>query len=761
MNIGSSQQGGRAYGNRLLTAGGVAALFFFVLLGRLYVLQIARGEEFAEKSQENFIKELRVPATRGMIFDRHGRALVDERPSYDIFLTPAFCKSCDETITRLADTLSLDSDAVTHIKDQVKKSHGLVRFRAFPVKIDVPRDDLDKLNAVFIDLQGVDILPTPHRNYRYGMLAAQVLGYMNEIRPEELEELPANGPHYEQGDFIGRTGIERQYEKELKGKDGIERVVVDAKGNQSADKSDLIKDEQRLVPAIPGHNLVLSIDEKLQAAAEKIFPGKAGVVIVLDVNTGDVLALVSRPGFDPNKMSGRISRQELQALSEDPFKPLRFRATQDHYNPGSTFKIVTGLAALESGALKDGGTIFCNGGYTLGRRRWRCDKESGHGSLDLTHAIGASCDTFFYALADRMGIEPIAAMSHDLGLGSPTGIDLGYEDPGVVPSKAWHDAHTPGGYQKGFALNTAIGQGDNLVTPMQLAVLYAAIANGGTVYKPHLLRRVEDSEGHLIREVQPEVERKLPVKPEHLAAIVEGLKAVVNEPGGTAYGARLKDFPIMVAGKTGTAQVANMTGARVKEKDLDYWHKSNSWFASFAPADKPEIAVVVLNEHGGFGASAAAPTAMAVTKAYFDLKNEYQAESEGQPLTVPPPQAKTAPPPEPPREKPPRIDTGNTGPALAASESDAAPEPDAAPPEHKGKSKTAVQPSDVDASPVPELEQEPIAPKESAPAKPKADPKPSAESEKSDDDSDSDSDDASPQPPAPNPQALPAEQKPE
>ena len=749
MNIGSSQQGGRAYGNRLLTAVGVTALFFFVLLGRLYVLQIARGEEFAEKSQENFIKELRVPATRGMIFDRHGRALVDERPSYDVFLTPAFCKSCDETISRLADTLSLDSEAVTRIKDQVKKSHGLVRFRAFPVKIDVPRDDLDKLNAVFIDLQGVDILPTPHRNYRYGMLAAQVLGYMNEIRPEELEALPENGPHYEQGDFIGRTGIERQYEKELKGKDGIERVVVDAKGNQSADKSELIKDEQRLVPAIPGHNLVLSIDEKLQAAAEKIFPGKAGVVIVLDVNTGDVLALVSRPGFDPNKMSGRISRQELQALSEDPFKPLRFRATQDHYNPGSTFKVVTGLAALENGTLHDGSTIFCNGGYTLGRRRWRCDKESGHGSLDLVHAIAYSCDTFFYALADRMGIEPIAETARELGLGSPTGIDLGYEDPGVVPSKAWHDAHTPGGYQKGFALNTAIGQGDNLVTPMQLAVLYAAIANGGTVYKPHLLRRVEDSDGHLIREIQPEVERKLPVKPEHLAAIVEGLKAVVNEPGGTAYGARIKDMPVLVAGKTGTAQVANMTGARTKEKDLDYWHKSNSWFASFAPADKPEIAVVVLNEHGGFGASAAAPTAMQVTKAYFELKAEYQAESEGQPLTVPPPQAKTAPPPEPPREKPPRIDVGNSGPAVATTVGDV--DQQAASVDAKTSKAKVVQPSDVDASPVPELENEDAAPPPGPAAKPKHEPKPSAESEKPDDDSDSDadSDDASPKPPVP------------
>jgi len=575
---------------------------------------------------------------------------------------------------------------VAHVKEQVKRAHGLVRFRAFPVKIDVPRDDLDKLSAVYIDMQGVDIIPTPHRNYRYGMLAAHVLGYMNEIRPDELAELPEDGPHYEQGDFIGRTGIERQYEKELKGKDGIQRVVVDARGNQIAGKSDLIKDEQRTVPAIPGHNLVLSIDEKLQEAAEKAFPGKAGVVIALDVNTGDVLALVSRPSFDPNKMSGRISREELKALSEDPFKPMRLRATQDHYNPGSTFKVVTALAALENGAISDESTIFCGGGYTLGRRRWRCDKESGHGPLDVERALAVSCDVFFYTVADRMGIDPIAKMARDLGLGAPTGLDLGYEDPGVVPSVAWHNAHTPGGYQKGFALNTAIGQGDTLVTPMQLALLYASIANGGTVYRPHVLRRVEDPDGNVTREVQPEVVRKLPVSPEHIEDIVKGLVAVVNEPGGTAYWRRLKDFDVTVAGKTGTAQVGAIGAVRVKEEDLDFWHKSNSWFASFAPAEHPEIAVIVLNEHGGFGSSAAAPTAMQVIKAYFDLQAQYKAESEGQPLTVPPPQVQGLPPA--PHAAPPRLPDSSAGPALAAQGTPFAP------------LDGPIQPADVDASPV-------------------------------------------------------------
>jgi len=459
--------------------------------------------------------------------------------------------------------------------------------------------------------------------------------------------------------------------------------VVDARGNQIAGKSDLIKDEQRLVPAVPGHNLVLSIDIKLQAAAEKAFPGKAGVVVALDVNTGDVLALVSRPGFDPNKMSGGITREELRALSDNPLHPLRLKATQDRYNPGSTFKVVTALAALANGTLHEGSTIFCNGGYTLGRRRWRCDKESGHGLLDLTHAIAYSCDTFFYALADRMGIDPIAAMARALGLGAPTGIDLGYEDPGVVPSVAWHNAHTPGGYHKGFALNTAIGQGDMLVTPMQLAVLYAAIANGGTVYRPHVLRRVEDADGQVLREVEPEVERKLPVSSEDIKKIVDGLTAVVNEPGGTAYYRRLKDVPYLVAGKTGTAQVGAIGAVRIREKDLDFWHKSNSWFASFAPADHPEIAVVVLNEHGGFGSAAAAPTAMSVIKAYFDLKAEYQAERAGERVTLPSPVVNAPPPP--PAVAVPHAGT-EAGAALAA------------------RALGPIRLEDVDASPVPDLD---------------------------------------------------------
>lgn len=647
---GSSDRGGRALGTRLLLAAALATLLLGVLVARLYTLQIAHGELYAEKSQENFIKELRVPASRGMILDRHGVPLVDERPSYDVFLTPAFCKRCDETVARLADVLGLEAEEIQKVNDQVKRARGLVRFRAFPVKVDVPRDDLDRLNAHLLDLQGVDVVPTPHRNYRFGPVAAHLLGYMNEISPDELarQSTEEGALRYLQGDYVGRRGLERRYERELRGRDGIERVVVDARGNRIAQKASLIREEERLVPAVPGNNLVLSIDMRLQQAAEQAFPGKAGAVVALDANTGDVLAVVSRPSFDPNKMSGRITREELRALVKDPYLPLLFRPTQQQYSPGSTFKVVTALAALEQGSLGDHSVISCGGGYQLGKRRWRCDKESGHGGLGLELALAASCDVFFYALADRMGIEPIAQTARALGLGSPTGLDLGHEVPGIVPSTAWHNRYTPGGYQRGFALNTAIGQGDTNATPMQMAVLYAALGNGGVVYRPHLVRRIEDADGRVLTEVAPEVERRLPVQADHLEAVVEGLRMVVNNPSGTAFWQRPIGEAWDVAGKTGTAQVVAMGDKRLHEKDLEYWQKSNSWFAAFAPSHSPEIAVVVLNEHGGFGASAAAPTAMAVIKAYFDLKAQDAAALAARPPGMPPPPPDPlAPPPAP------------------------------------------------------------------------------------------------------------------
>jgi len=630
----------------------VASLAFLVLAVRLYQLQILRGDEYKERADENFVKELRVPADRGFILDRNHRILVDSRPSYDVTLTPYFCgKQCDDILSQLATLLSLSQDEVERAEDRLHDARGLERFRPFTVKVDIAREELDIIEANRVPgaLSGVDVIPAPHRSYRYGPWGSHLFGYMNEVGADELkkanEEIDQRSDGqlpYQLGDYIGRRGLEKRWESRLRGIDGRRRVVVDAKGNaKGGELEDLIPEGQRFEASRPGQNLVLSIDWRLQEFAEKMFPGTAGSVLAMDAKTGFLLALVDRPSPDPNKLSGRITRAELQAIRNDPLRPELFRAIQEHYHPGSTFKVVTSIAALEEGALKPGGTIFCPGHYTLGRHRWRCDKERGHGSVDLEHALGASCDVFYYALGDRLGADRIAKWASLLGLGKPTGFDLGGEIPGVNPDEAWHDKHIPGGFQHGMALNLAIGQGDVNVTPMQQVVLYGALASG-ILWKPQVVQRIEDPNGETVQEFGPVARGRLPIKKETREQVLKGLEAAVNEPFGTAYWSRLKDIvvdgePVRMAGKTGTAQVVKLGAKRLKASQVSYFERDHAWFASFAPAEDPEIVVLVLNEHSGFGASNAAPTAAAVVRYYFELKRADALERAGVPVGPPPP----------------------------------------------------------------------------------------------------------------------------
>jgi len=387
----------------------------------------------------------------------------------------------------------------------------------------------------------------------------------------------------------------------------------------------LIPESERLIQATPGNNLVLTLDERLQEAADAAFLGRAGAVVAMEAKTGFILAMVSRPAFDPNKMSGRITRAELQKINDDPLKPMLNRVMNENYHPGSTFKIVISLAGLEQGEISPGATLFCNGGYTMGNHRWRCDKPTGHGALTLKQALQQSCDTFYYTLGDRVGLDGISEMAHRLGYGQPTGLDMGREIPGIIPDSKSISPAT--GSERSHAINASIGQGEVNVTPLQQAVAYAAIANGGQVWKPQIVRRIESPDGKVLREFEPELdlangrEGKLDLKPEHLAAVRAGLTAVVNEPGGTAYRSRLAE--VQFAGKTGTAQVMKLGQKQKLDPTLQgYYSRDHAWFASFAPAEDPEIVVVVLNEHGGWGAEAAAPAAARIVHAYFNLKKQ-------------------------------------------------------------------------------------------------------------------------------------------
>jgi penicillin-binding protein 2 len=634
---------GRDLKRRFVWVGLAMVAGLVALAVQLYRLQITQGEEYAAKSVANFVKEMRLRADRGLIKDRRGTILVDSRPSFDAFITPAFCTNCaEEVLPRLGELLGWDESTRKKMEEQVRAARRTAPFQMLPVRIDLTRDEYDRINARRDILDGVEVVPVPHRNYRTGSVLSHMLGYMNEINPDELERLNAEGARYALGDYIGRRGLERYFESTLRGTDGVRKEVVNARGRVIEELQDKLGKDS-VVPSRPGNNLVLSIDMRLQEEAERAFPGAAGAVVAVDVKTGFIRAVVSRPGFDPNLLTGRITPAQMASLAKDPLQPMINRVSANHFSPGSTFKLVTQLAAFKSGLFRPETVVNCPGGYRLGARTWRCHKDSGHGPVNGKTAMQYSCDTWFYKVADTIGLDPIAEMGKALGLGQPTGIGVLAEVPGIMPSSEYHDKHSPGGYTKGMALNSAIGQGDDNLTPLQLAMVYAAIANGGTLYKPQLVERIEGLDGEVIEQYEPRVVRKVEIPEAHLKAVKEALTAVVNEPGGTAFSKRLKD--IKVAGKTGTAQVATLGTVRLKTHQMDFFQRDHAWFASFAPADEPELAVVVLNEHGGHGGSDAAPTAMAIIQKYFELKKEDAANP-------------------PPRQNTPYVSTLSTAPSL-------------------------------------------------------------------------------------------------
>jgi penicillin-binding protein 2 len=617
-----------------MVLGACIAVGLLALAVRLYRLQITRGDEFVQKSVANALKEVRIPADRGMILDARKDVLVDNRPSFDLQITPAFCLHCkEEVIPQLASYLGWDATQVLKAEAQLKAVKREAIFQPVTVWIDLTKDDpervkLDTLNAHKMDLPGVDVVQAPHRNYRTIFLdhdgkpsngLAPLIGYMQEINESEFDHLNADGAGYQLGDYVGRIGIEKAFESSLRGEDGKREEVVDARGEPLPMLNGLLVASSTVEP-VPGHNVILSIDARLQEEAEHAFKGTAGAVVAVDVHTGFIKAMMSRPAFDPNLMTGRVSRAQLEAMSKDPLLPMIFRAVQQQYAPGSTFKPIAMLAALRSGQYTEHSTYTCTGGYRLGNRTWRCFVDRGHGHLDIKHAIQASCDAFFYHLGDVVGLDVMANMALDLGLGQPTGIGVVQEVPGIMPTVAYYD-RVAGGYQRYMALNSAIGQGDDNVTPIQLVYAYATIANGGTLYQPQVVQRVESQDGEVLETFAPKVVRKIDLDPDQRKLVIEGLAAVVNEPGGTAYGHGLKK--IKMAGKTGTAQVKRIgTEHHVKKDTLSYFERDNAWFVGFAPAEDPEIAVVALTEHAGFGGTESAPVVAAVIQKYFDLKDE-------------------------------------------------------------------------------------------------------------------------------------------
>ena len=600
----------RELNRRLRLMAWLCVAAFLVLAGRLWQLQVLQGELYFRKSADNFVKDIEIPALRGQVRDHKGRVLADNRAAYNVYVTPRFLTA--ESLEKLRGYLGLTEAQAAAINTRARETRGLARFRAQIAVEDVSREQMALVATNRQNLPGVQIEAVPRRVYPLGVSASHVLGYINEISAAELGSRRDQG--YRSGDLIGRTGLERQWEGYLRGTPGYERVVVDAKGQRKSPEEtrELLQTPRRQDP-IPGSNIVLSLDADLQRLAERAFRRyPSGAAVVVDVETGRLLAMVSKPGFDPNLLSGRLTFAEEARLNQDPYRPRLDKTLREHYYPGSTYKVVSAIAALEEGVITPEERAQCKGYHELGRRWFRCSKF--HGRVNMYEALAQSCNVYFYKLGERVGMDRIAKYAREFGLGEPTGLGLNGEVPGFIPTQGWYREHAPGGFRLGYTLNATIGQGSTKVTVLQLAMLYATIANGGKLYLPQLVERIDTAAGAPVQEFPPRLRRRVAVKPNHLEALQRALAGTTHEKG-TAYDARLRT--IEVSGKTGTAQVRKMGKVRSEGRD-QFGMGDHAWFVGFAPTRRPEIAVVVLVEHGGLGGHVAAPVAMEIMRGYFE-----------------------------------------------------------------------------------------------------------------------------------------------
>ncbi|HVZ86928.1 MAG TPA: penicillin-binding protein 2 [Polyangia bacterium] len=588
----------------------LAVVAFIGVAVRLFYLQVIQGDAFYRVTSDNIVHTDLLPAVRGQIRDRKGKVLATVRPSYNVYVTPKLLTP--DGFARLRAVLGINGDEAMDVWERVSGEGARADGRSVLLAEDISREAMAAIETG-VDLPGVKIVSSPRRSYPMGMLGAHVLGYMNEISADELRAKKDEG--YRAGDLIGRTGIERQWDGYLRGRSGFQKTVVDRRGMPKTDIHDVI-DGPAAQPAVAGNNVILTLDADVQRSAERALRNvSAAGVVVLDVNSGRILAMASKPSFDPNEMSGHLTPEAEQRLLADRYHPLHDKTLAETYYPGSTFKPVSAISALEDRLITPDDKTKCHGSYEIARRRFKCTKT--HGVVSLYDAIVESCNVYFYELGARPGMmDRLAKYGSDLGLGAPTGLGLNGEDGGFLPTEEFYREQKrqnpkAEGFQVGQALNAVIGQGSTRVTLLQMALLYAAIANGGKLWLPQIVERVESSDGQVLEEFAPRVRREVSVAPETLAIVRQALVGVVNEPKGTAFKARAKD--IEVAGKTGTAQVHG------RHTELGgYEGGDHAWFVGFAPAGRPKIAVAVLVEHGGHGGDVAAPVAMEIIHNYFD-----------------------------------------------------------------------------------------------------------------------------------------------
>ncbi|MGD9685870.1 MAG: penicillin-binding protein 2 [Desulfobacter sp.] len=589
--------------HRYVVASMCIVFVFSVLLLRLVYLQMIRGEEYRRLSMTNCVRLKSIKSSRGLIYDRNRILLVDNRPAFDLTIVLEDAKPLKQTLDHLAE---LTGDSCEELTAIIEKEGGAAFYKPLVLKRDITRDLLAAIEAHQFDLPGIHIDIEPSRNYIHKKTAAHLIGYLGEINKDELDS--GKFPNVRSGDSIGRYGVEKSFEADLQGKRGGHQLEVDVNGR-------VIKILKTVEP-VSGNDLVLTIDLPLQQKAEGLLGENDGAVVALDPSNGDVLVMASSPSFDQNDFIGGISSKKWQVLRDDPGRPMNNKAIQAEYPPASTYKIITALAGLEEKVIDRNSTFFCPGFYKFGNRRYHCWSKYGHGTINVVDAIAQSCDVFFYQTGEKLGVDALAKYAQGSGLGRLTGIRLAHERPGLIPTSAWKKQRFKEPWQAGETLSISIGQGFNLVTPLQMAVFISAVGNNGTLYRPRLVKSVQDAKGQVIREIEPEITGGLPASKKNLAIVRQGLLEVVHGNRGTARQIRLPD--VQIAGKTGTAQVfSRKAGEKFDNKKLKRTLQDHAWFVCYAPAQDPKIAIAVIIEHGEHGASAAAPVAQELIHAYF------------------------------------------------------------------------------------------------------------------------------------------------
>lgn len=611
---------------RLFLLGGGLSMLFSVLSGRLVYLQLLKGGKYRDMADDNRISLQLLPASRGRIFDRDKRLLVENNPDYQLILIPELAiqqlrlsengrTGLLHLLERLKSLIALDDKEIQALLKQASRQRA---FLPLTVRTHLTWEELSRIETRIHALPGVSIEAQPSRHYLMGKLASHAIGYLGEVTEKDEEHFP--NIDFRSGDLLGRSGIERSMESRLRGMNGLREMEVNAYGRQ-------VRELRRTAPR-PGQDLTLTLDMDLQREAELALAessGGTGAMVVMQPNSGELLVMASQPTYDPNKFINGLLPNEWKELIQDPSRPLTNKAIQGQYPPGSTFKMVVVLAALKLGKINAEDTIYCPGYTTRQDHRFYCWKLRGHGSIALNQAIAQSCDVFFYELADRVGIDAIHQQALRLGLGQLTGIDLEGERPGLIPSRQWKRTVHRAGWYPGETLITAIGQGYVLSTPMQLAVMISAIANGGAVYRPFLVKPDGGTQADHAPPKKPAPLWNNHFRASHMALVQAGLEEVVHGAMGTARTSKLEG--VRMAGKTGTSQVARhrrtQSGSLIHSTNRRL--KDHAMFVGYAPADKPEIAVAVIVEHGGGGGSNAAPVAKRVMDLYF-------AKQRGEPM---------------------------------------------------------------------------------------------------------------------------------